>query len=223
MTTVPTNPTGAGSPGARTTTGRPGRRGARWAAVALTFGALGATAGPVSAGRVSALLTCNKGGGGQRFNVDVTLPARAEAGSVYTVRIDGTSSGKISHFGLYYLHDMTVDYVLPPGASYVEGSARLVPGTGTPNVLASARVWHRGGVVTMLLPGKVEEGTAYTPPSLRLELQAVGTPGSSAPIALRRFRLTANAFLVGDVNVSCEPAVKPAVIGATLITEPPAT
>jgi hypothetical protein len=199
---------------ARTTT--------RWAAMAITFGALAMTAGPASADHTSATLACTRGGE-QRFNVALTLPARADAGSVYTVRIDGTSSGKISHFGLNYLHDMTVDYVLPPGTSYVEGSAQLVPGTGTANVLPSARLSHRAGVVTLALPGRVAEGTDYTPPSISLQLRAVGAPGSSAPIALRRFRLTANAFLVGEVSVSCEPAVKPAVLGTTLITEPPAT
>jgi hypothetical protein len=197
------------------------RRPTRRAAMALTLVALASLAGPASAGRTSSALVCNQGPSGQRFDVGVSLPPRAPAGSVYSVRIDGTSSGKISHFGLFYLHDLTVDYALPAGAAYVEGSAVLVPGTGTANVLPGARLWHHDGVITLALAGHVAEGTSYTPPSIQLELRAVGAPGSSASIALRRFRLKANAFVVGDVGVACEPAVKPAVLGSTVITEPP--
>jgi hypothetical protein len=203
----------------RATSPTPARRHARRAAMALTLAALASLAGPASAERSSSTLVCNQGPPGQRFDVGVSLPARAPAGSVFTVRIDGTSSGKISHFGLNYLHDMTVDYTLPRGASFVE--ARLVPGTGTANVLPGARLWHHDGTVTLALSSHVDEGTAYTPPSILLTLRAVGEPGSSASIGLQRFRLKANAFLVGDVGVACEPASKPALLGTTIITEPP--
>jgi hypothetical protein len=192
------------------------RRGARWAAMAVSFVALVTTAGSATAERVTPLLVCSRGPSGQRFNAGVTVPSRAEPGSTYTVRIDGVSSGKISHFGLNYLHDMTVDYVLPAD-SYVEGSARIIPGTGTANVLAGSRLWHHAGVITMALPGKVLEGTEYTPPSISVQLRATGAPGSRAAVSFRQFRLTANAFLVGEVPVSCEPAVKPSPIGTTLI------
>ena len=195
------------------------RRGARWAGLAMSVLALVGTAGPAAAERTTTPLVCSTGPSGQRFDVGVKMPASVAAGALYTVRIDGVSSGKISHFGLNYLHDMTVEYVLPAGASYVEGSAQLVPGTGTANVLAGARLTHRGGVVTMALPARVAEGTSYTPPSIQLQLRAVGAPGSSAPLSLRRFRLTANAFLVGEVGVACEPAVRPGEIGRTVITE----
>jgi hypothetical protein len=187
--------------------------------MAVSFFALLATAGPATADRVTPLLVCSKGPSGQRFNAGVTLPSRVEPGSIYTVRIDGVSSGKISHFGLNYLHDMTVDYVLPDG-SYVDGSARIIPGTGTANVLVSPRLTYHGGVLRMVLPGKVQEGTAYTPPSISVDLRAIGAPGSRAAVSLRQFRLTANAFLVGEVPVSCEPAVKPSPIGTTLIEAP---
>jgi hypothetical protein len=190
----------------------------RWGAMAVTFFALAATAGSATAERVTPLLVCSRGPSGQRFNAGVTIPSRVEPGSTYTVRIDGVSSGKISHFGLNYLHDMTVDYVLPE-AAYVDGSARVIPGTGTANVAQSTRLSYHGGVLTMALPGKVLEGTEYTPPSISVELRAVGAPGSRAAISLRQFRLTANAFLVGEVPVSCEPAVKPSPIGTTLIAE----
>ena len=205
-------------PDTKTTT--TSRRAARCAAAAVSLAALVTTAGPAAADRVTPLLACSKGPSGQRFDVTVTLPGHAEAGATYAVRIDGASSGKISHFGLNYLHDMTVEYELPAGASYVEGSAELIPGTGTANVLAAPRLSQRAGVLTMTLPGKVLEGTSYTPPSIRLQLRAVGAPGSWASVSLRRFGLRANAFLVGEVPVSCEPAVKPSSLGATLITAP---
>jgi len=184
--------------------------------MAVTFFALATTAGAATADRAEPELLCSRGPSGQRFHAGVTLPSRVEPGSTYTVRIDGVSSGKISHFGLNYLHDMTVDYVLP-AESYVDGSARIIPGTGTANVLPGSRLWYHGGVITLRLPGKVLEGTDYTPPSISVQLRAVGAPGSRAAVSLRQFGLTANAVLVGDVPVSCEPAVKPAPLGTTLI------
>jgi hypothetical protein len=207
-------------PSAPTTTTTLGKRAAKWAAVATTLVALGTTSFSASAGHVAPLLECSSGPSGQRFDVGVSLPAYAEVGSTYSVRIDGVSSGKISHFGLNYLHDMTVDYVLPADASYVEGSAELVPGTGTANVLASARLTHRAGVVTLALPARVAEGTSYTPPSIRFQLRATGAPGTAAAVSFRQFRLTANAIVVGEVAVSCNPTVNPSPLGATLITAP---
>ena len=192
--------------------------GRRWAATTLGLLALVTTAGSAAADRVSPLLVCSQGPSGQRFNAEVTAPDRVAAGAVYTVRIDGVSSGKISHFGLNYLHDMTVEYLLPPGAAYVEGSARILPGTGTANVLVTPRLTQRAGVVSMVLPGHVDEGTSYTPPSIELQFRAIGAPGSSQQVSLRQFRLTANAIVVGDVAVSCAPAVGPYPIASTLIT-----
>jgi hypothetical protein len=164
-------------------------------------------------------LTCSKGPSGQRFQFQVTIPSRAEVGSTYEIRIDGVNSGTVSHFGLNHLHDMTVEYVLPAG-SYVEGSAQFVAGTGTANVLAGRRLAYHDGVLTMTLPGKVENGTDYTPPSIRLQLKATGAPGEWAWVAFKHYRLTANAFVVGDVAVSCDPTLKPYGLGATLITAP---
>ena len=203
----------------RTNSTTTSRHWARWGATVVSLAVLVTTAGSAAAEHVTPLLVCSTGPSGQRFDVGITLPKHAEAGAVYSVRIDGVNSGKISHFGLNYLHDMTVDYVLPAGASYVEGSAELVPGTGTANVQVGPRLWHHAGVLTMVLPGRVQEGTSYTPPSIRFSLRAVGAPGSWAPVSFRRFRLQANAFLVGEVAVSCEPAVKnPYPLAGTLIT-----
>jgi len=186
--------------------------------MALTFATLAASAGPSGAESSSALLVCSRGPAGQRFHVSVTMPSSAPAGSIYAVRLDGVSSGKISHFGLNYIHDMTVDYVLPAGASYVEGSARVIEGIGTANVLAGLRLSHHAGVLTMVLPARVENGSEYTPPSVRFQLRAIGQPGTWAAVSLRDFNLTANAVVVGDVGVACHPAMSPYTLGTTLIT-----
>ena len=147
-------------------------------------------------------------------------PDSAPAGSIYAVRLDGAGSGKISHFGLNYIHDMTVSYVLPAGASYVEGSAHFVEGTGTANVLAAPRLSHRAGLITMVLPGRVENGSEYTPPSVQFQLRAIDPAGSWAAVSFRDFSLRANALLVGEVVVSCHPTLSPYSIGTTLITTP---
>jgi hypothetical protein len=193
------------------------RKALPWA-IALGFAALASLAGKAAAERVSLPLLCSTGPNGQRFNVNVTLPRSAEIGTVYEIRVDGSSSGKISNFGLNYIHDMTVDYLLPASLEYIEGSALLVPGTGTPDVLPGARVFHRGHVVTMVLPGKVVNGADYTPPSFSVKLRASGSPGDAAVVAFNRYQLTANAFLVGEVAVSCDPTPKPYPVGTTMMT-----
>lgn len=197
---------------------RNGRHRARWAVVALALCAPLVIATEATAERVTLPILCTKGPSGQRFDAAVTLPQRAELGSTYWVRIDGASSGRIAHFGLNHLHDISVDYVLPPGAAYVEGSAQLVAGTGTANVVPTARLRQHRRVLTLSLPGKVDNGSDYTPPSIRFQLRAVGAPGSAAVVGFSQLRLVANAFLVGDIAISCDPSPKPAPIGTTLIT-----
>lgn len=197
-------------------------RAVRRTGLALGVAAVVTLGGQALAERLAVPMICSRGPSDQRFNVAVTLPARAEVGSTYTIRLDGTTSGKISHFGLNHIRDMTVEYALPSGSTYVEGSARFVPGTGTANVVADARLGYRGGILTMTLPGKVLNDSEYTPPSLRVDVRATGAPGSFAVLSFNQFRLTANAFLVGDIAISCDPRPKPASIGATLLTAPPA-
>jgi hypothetical protein len=191
-----------------------------WLGLATSLVVTLAAAAPFASVAYTMPIVCNQGPREQRFNVAVTLPDSVESGGVYAIRIDGYDSGKISHFGLNYLHGMTVEYVLPSGTSYVEGSARLVPGTGTANVLEGARVWQRNRVLTMLLPGHVENGSSYTPPSIIAQVRAVGATGSSAVLGFNHFGLQANAFLVGDVSVSCDPTPRPYPIGTTRIAAP---
>lgn len=196
------------------------RRGLRWAALAVTLATMAATTATAGADVVAPQLVCSRGPSGQRFQIGVTIPGSAVAGSTYTIRLDSASSGKISQLGLNYIHDLVVDYALPPGASYVEGSAQVVAGTGTANVRSGVRLSHRAGVLTMALPGKVANGSAYTMPSLQFQLRAIGLPGSRAAVSFDRFGLTANAFLLGELPVSCGPARKPFALGTTLITTP---
>jgi len=168
---------------------------------------------------VRAPLACTPGAGDQYFTANVTLPAEAVEASTYTVRIDSAPSGTISHTGLRYLHDLATDYVLPRGATYVAGSARIVPGTGTANVTPGARVWHEAGMLHVLLPGTVENGSSYTPPSVEVQLKVAAAAGAKLPVKLSQVRATANVFLLGDMKSSCDPTPKPYVLGTTTVTK----
>ena len=183
-----------------------------------------AAAPPAMSTAVVAPMVCSKGPGGKTFSVAVLLPPTVAQASTYDVRLDGVPTGKISGFGLNYTHDISVDYLVPAGATFVEGSARIVPGTGTPNVSEGARVWHEGGLIRMVMPGRVDSGTGYTSPSIAFQLTAKAPPGTSIPIAFSQYRVTANAIVVGDVNATCEPTPKPYTLGTTLVTAaaPPA-
>jgi hypothetical protein len=189
-------------------------------ATLAVFLALAATTTPADAANAAPLLVCNKGPSGQRFHVTVAMPGQVDAGEIYTVRIDGADSGTVTHFGLNYIHDMTVDYALPAGA-YVPNSARFVPGTGTPNVVQGASLSVGADALKVTLSGKVKDGTSYTPPSVEFQLRAVRPSGSSAALSFRRFTLKANAIVVGDVDVTCASTPSPYPIATTLIAPPP--
>jgi hypothetical protein len=193
-----------------------GNHRAWWVGGVVSFGVLAAITPPVGAESMAPVLVCSTGPSGQRFRVGVTMPNRADAGSVYTIRIDGADSGKVTHLGLNYIHDMVVDYAFPAGA-YVDGSAQFVAGTGTANVIVGASVSYGAGVLEMVLPAKVQDGSSYTPPSVQFQLRAIGAPGSGAAVSFSGFRLKANAIVVGDVDVSCEPTPKPYLLGTTLV------
>jgi hypothetical protein len=186
--------------------------------VAVTVGV--AVAAPQAGTAVTAPMVCSRGPGGKHFSVSVSLPPSVAQASTYGVRLDGVPTGKISGFGLNYTHDIAVDYVIPPGAAYVEGSAHVVPGTGTPNVTDGARVWHEAGLLRMLMPGRVESGTGYTSPSIEFQLTARAPVGASLALELSQYRVIANAIVVGDVSATCEPTPKPYTLGTTLVTAP---
>ena len=180
--------------------------------------ALVALAGPTADASTQARvpLVCSRGGD-QTYMAHVSVPGEAAEGGVYTVRVDGHNSGAISHTGLNHIRDMTTEYALPPGTSLVEGSLKVVPGTGTPNVAAGAKVVHDGGKIRMLLPGKVEAGWSFTAPSFELQVKVNAKAGASLPLQLLQYRVTANAFLVGDVHTTCDPHPKPYAIGTTKV------
>jgi hypothetical protein len=165
-------------------------------------------------------MVCSRGPDTQYFNALVTAPATAAAGSVYTIRIDSVPSAKISGTGLNYLHEMLTDYFLPRGASFVVGSARIVPDTGTENVRAGARVWNEGGFVRIYLPAHVDSGSSYTPPSLEFQVKATASAGTSLPLQFVQHRLTANVFLLGNLHVVCNPNPTPYTIATTRVLAP---
>jgi hypothetical protein len=167
--------------------------------------------------RVKAPLVCSRGPSTQSFNAVVTIPSSRPTGSTLKVRIDGVPSGKISHAGLNYIHDMRTDYLVPAGTSYVKGSARLVPSTGTPNVRADARAFRDAGGIHVLLPGHVENGSSYTPPSLEFEVEIGAPAGTFLSLKLDRYELMANVFILGDLQTICDPRPKPYSIGVTRV------
>lgn len=164
-------------------------------------------------------LTCTRGPDGQSYRNIVTMPASQPVGSTFTIRIDAVSVGPISHFGLRYVYNMTADYTVPAGTTYVEGSARLVPGTGSDNVRASARVTHDASGIHLLLPGHVDNGGSYTAPSLEFQVKVVGTAGTTATLGFTGTGVDASAAIIGTVHTACTPNPKPYTLGTTTIVE----
>ncbi len=162
-------------------------------------------------------MRCTRGDD-QAFFAIVTVPAIAPSGSLLHVRIDARPSGTINHFGLHFLHDLTTEYLLPEGAAYIEESARLVPGTGTANILGGAKLERSGRALRLILPAHVPDGASYTPPSIEFDLRITAAPGSALAIQFTGFQLVANAILIGDVTTRCEPVPNPYVIGTTFVT-----
>ena len=195
----------------------------RWQIGVGTFVAasLATTLGVSAGSTVRAPLACTHGSSDQHFTANVTVPPEAAEGSTYTVRIDSTPSGTIQHAGLRFIHDMSTDYLLPAGATYVPGSARFVPHTGTANALPGARVWHDGGVLHVVLPAFIENGSGYTPPAVELQLRVAAPAGTRLPVRLSQVRVTANVFLLGDLRSDCDPTPRPYVIGTTTVTKAP--
>jgi hypothetical protein len=192
---------------------RPGSR----AGLALSIaGALVTTAPAGLAATVRAPLHCSRGGG-QSFTAAVTAPSTQPEGSTYVVRIDSVPSGAIARTGLHYIHDMETDYVLPAGAAYVAGSAHIVPQTGTANVLPGARVSYEGGMLRLVLPAHVENGSGYTPPSVEFQLRVTAANGARLSLRLGQVRVMANALLLGDVRTECNPTPRSNVLATTVV------
>lgn len=196
---------------------------------ASLFGVIGLVGVGQAAGtKVAVPLHCDHGPGGQKENIVVTAPVTAAEGSTYKVRIDGTNSGKISHTGLNYIYNMTYTYGVPQGTQVVAGSMHIVADTGTPNVRPGAKITHKGGNLEVVLPARVDDGSNYTPPSFEFELKVTAAAGASIAQGYKGYRVTANAFLVGDVNTACDPVPKPftvattKVVGAEVPAAPPA-
>jgi hypothetical protein len=192
-----------------------------WATkIAWTLVAAGAAWAATSAAATTTRvpIVCSRGPSGQHFDTMVTLPRSAAERSTFTVRVDGVPSGTIEHTGLNYIHDIATDYSLPSGTTYVTGSARVVPNTGSANVVNGARVWQDGGKIHLNLPGRVESGSSYTPPSIEFQVTVTGKVGDALALSFLQYRLTANAVIVGDLNTTCDPTPNPFPLGSTTVT-----
>jgi hypothetical protein len=188
------------------------------AAIALGVAALGAPGG-ADAGEVTVPIECSMGPGGQTFRATVTAPATAAHRARFLVRIDSVPSGTLSHTGLRHIADMTTDFLIGPAGRYVGGSARIVPDTGTANVRAGARVWHDATGLHLTLPARVKNGESYTPPSIELEVEAFGPPGSTVTVLFDRYRVAANVIVLGDLATTCTPKPRPSAIASVRVVD----
>jgi hypothetical protein len=82
-------------------------------------------------------------------------------------------------------------------------------------------VWQAQGVIHLLLPGHVENGSSYTPPSIAFDVEITAPAGAAVSLKLDRYEVTANAFLVGDLLTICDPRPRPYVIGVTRVDPRP--
>lgn len=192
----------------------------RAGSMAILAGAIALVSTAESATAVSVPLSCTKGPSGQKAEMLVTVPSSIEEGGVLTVRIDGKNSGTVSHTGLRYIHDMTTQVLIPNGTAYVDGSARIIPNTGTANVRDGARVGKQGGIVTLVLPGHVNDGDNYTPPSFEFKVKVSASAGSTIEQRFWQYKVTAKAIIIGDVLTVCDPTPKPYTIATTTVTAP---
>jgi hypothetical protein len=165
-------------------------------------------------------MECTHGPSGQTFKAVVSMPSEITQGTTFTVRVDATPSGTISHTGLNYIHDMTTEYLVPAGTTYVPGSLRVIPGTGTANVATTARVVKVGNIVRLTLPAHVENDSSYTPPSIELKLQATAATGTKIAFQFWQVRVSANAIFVGDIDTTCTPKPQAYTISTTTVTAP---
>jgi hypothetical protein len=189
-------------------------------AVALSASLFVLEGEPEAATRTSAPVSCTRGASAV-FEINAVVPETAAEGTTYVVRIEGTASGKISQTGLNSLRDITFEYALPSGATYVEGSARVVPGTGSDNVKGSARVSLSGSVLTLILPARVPNGGSYQPPTIEVKLKAASAPSTVLPVTFSRYRVRANVVILGDIDAVCTPARPPFTLGATRVVTAP--
>lgn len=164
---------------------------------------------------------CSRGPSGQSFKTIVTMPGQVTQGDKFTIRVDGVSSGTISHTGLRYIHDMISEFLVPQGTTYVAGSLRIIPGTGSANVAGTARIAKVGNVVRLTLPGEVENGSSYTPPSFELQVEAAAAAGSKVAFQFSQYRVTAKAILIGDLDTVCNPKPSPFTLATTVIAAKP--
>lgn len=162
-------------------------------------------------------MKCSRGPSTQYFDAAVTMSAVEQRGATVTVRIDSKPSGTIEHFGLHYIADMTTDYAIPPGATYVENSLRLVKDTGTANVSTTAKAWQDAAGIHLSLPARVKNGSSYLPPSLEFELTIDPRAPAHISVEFAHYEVTANVVLLGNLRTICEPSAPPATIGVTRV------
>lgn len=176
-------------------------------AVALPLGAADVVGVPI---------TCSKGGA-DTLRLAPVLPATVAPGTTFTVRLDGVDTRIKWQLGLNHLRAMTWDFGLPAGAKLVDGSLRIVPETGSANLRPGASVSARGNVVTLSAPAKLESPDGYRFPSVEMKLETTASAGSTLAWTFRHYEVTANALLLGDLLVTCDPTPRPYTVATTRV------
>lgn len=166
-------------------------------------------------------MVCSRGPGGQHFDATITMPRTAAAGSTITVRIDGVPAPPTSHLGLFHLYNFLTDFRVSEGGRLVEGSVRLVPDSGSPNMRPGARASREGAsTVRLTVPAQIPNGHGFNPPSVEFSVALDGAPGAEVRVLFVRHQLGARVFLLGDIVTTCDPRPGPAVLGSVRITAP---
>ena len=150
--------------------------------------------------------------------MNVTVPASVAPGSRYRVRVDGVDTGKISHFGLSYIFDMESQWPIPPGTEYVDGSAHIVPGTGSANVRPGARVVVREREASTWFSRRTSTtASAIRRRRFEFDLAVVSAEGAAITQRFAGYSVSVHAAIVGDLRTTCEPTPKAFPVAVTRV------
>ncbi len=171
---------------------------------------------PAGAAVVDQTMSCGQGGA-QTMKVSGTAPATVAPGGTFTVDLANQSANASG----VALSNLVYSYAQPDGATFVAGSAQVVPGTGstTAGTLGNVTAAISGSVVQLRVPGSIGKTATFTPPVLRFQLKATGAAGTS--IATKVRQNPAWEFRVeNQLNLSCTANTPLNTFTSTAITAP---
>lgn len=139
----------------------------------------------------------------QSASVNVDAPASVAAGSTFFMTVAPgpfTSPTNVQGFDLTGIQNFTIRFPISPNLQVLDTvlSAGINIGTGYPNVSVA------NGLITYTVPGPFVAGQTVQMPKVRLEVKAIGTPGSTIQTKMTNLSNVAT-FTVGAVDVICYP------------------